>query len=319
MPAVFSAAAAATLLPLLLYASRGTFFTRAFWGGWLQALVMYGATGVGALPIAELPDFALLLFAAMVSVYLGVIAYAVVQGWHGRASSGEVLMATLASYGLAVLLLFVGRSHPFNLCHTTPPFAVLLTALILRCYHALPRLLQRSGFAYALLAGIVLLLLTKPQFRSYPSLLGSAFQSSPSPGVSLRTNPPDICGLPPVYEGSARLVQALCSTIRTLAPDGKGVAILDLTDTMLYSVAEACPWSRYTSLFRMGMTQQSLQDMRNELIARSPKYAVIRAPSAPRPAEWEFVWAPLYATVTNRYVLQQTLGPFEVWRDSQQP
>ena len=53
---LFYATAVLTLLPLLLYASRGTLFTRAFWRGWVEALVAYAGQGVGALPIAELPD-----------------------------------------------------------------------------------------------------------------------------------------------------------------------------------------------------------------------------------------------------------------------
>ena len=41
-----------------------------------------------------------------------------------------MLLATVAAYGLALLLLFVNRSHPFNLCHPMVPFAVVLTALV---------------------------------------------------------------------------------------------------------------------------------------------------------------------------------------------
>jgi hypothetical protein len=312
-PVVFGGAAAVTMLPLLLYASHGTLFTAAFGKGWVEALVLFGSSGVGALPIAELPDTPLTGFMIMIAVYLGVVAYVLLRGLHGTASRGEVLLATLAAYGLAILLLFVGRSHPFNLCHAAPPFAVLLTALLYRGHSALPGLLQSSALPYALVVGLVLLLLTKSQFRSYPSLLGSVLQSRPPDGVSLRTSPLDISGLPPAYEHFALEVQNICSTIRTLAPDGKGVAILDLNDTMLYSLANVRPWSRYASLYHMALTPSALEGIRDDLIARSPKYVVIRGQNAVRPPTWDFVWASLYEAVTNHYVLRQTVESYEIW------
>jgi len=120
-PLAFYSAALLALLLLLLYASRGTLFTGAFWRGWGEALVAYAGQGVGALPIAELPDAPLIFFAIMITGYLAAVVYAVVRALHGKASRGEVLLATLAAYGLALLLLFVNRSHPYNLCHAAIP------------------------------------------------------------------------------------------------------------------------------------------------------------------------------------------------------
>jgi hypothetical protein len=317
--AVFGGAVVATAFPLLLYASRGTLFTRAFAEGWVEALFLFGSSGVGALPVAALPDSSLAAFMIMTATYLAMIAFVGLRALHRKVSSGEVLLGTLAAYGLAVLLLFVGRSHPFNLCHAAPPFAVLVTALLLRCHRALPGALLDSALPGALAVGVVLLLLTKPQFRTYPSLLGSGSQGPPPTGLSLRTNPPDICGLPPNFEPFVSDVREICSAVQTLAPDGKGVAILDLNDTMLYSVADACPWSRYTSLFRIALTHQLVDHFRDELIACHSKYVLIRGASVRRPPNWEFIWAPLYETVTNRYVLHQNVGPYEVWRHSRQP
>jgi hypothetical protein len=55
------------------------------------------------------------------------------------------------------------------------------------------------------------------------------------------------------------------------------------------------------------------------LILRAPQYVVIRGQNAVRPPSWDFVWAPLYEAVTKHYVLQQRVGPYEVWRHAQQP
>ena len=312
-PLAFYSTATVTLLPLLLYASRGALFTRAFWRGWMEALVAYAGQGVGALPIAELPDAPMTVFLIMVTLYLAIIAYAVIRGWHQSAGPSIVLLASVAAYGLALLLLFVSRSHPYNLCHAMVPFAVVLTALIFQGYKVLERRVPHSSLPYALIGGLVLLLLAKAEFQRYPSFLGSIFADSPSGGVSLRSNPVDLSGLPPDYENFARDFQDISSAIQTLAPDGKSVAILDLNDTLLYSASNASPWSRYAPLFPMALTQQSLDSIRDDLIARSPKYMVARGQNAVRPPNWEFVWAPLYQAVTNRYVLHQTVGPYEVW------
>jgi hypothetical protein len=313
-PLAFYSAVAVTLLPLLLYASRGVLFTRAFWYGWVEALVRYPSLGLDFLPLAEVPDAPLVFFVIIVTLYLAVIAYAVVRGWYRKTDKGAVLLATLATYGMALLLLFVNRSHPFNLCHASVPFAVVLTALMFQGYKALERAVPRSSLPYALMGGLVLLLITKAQFLCCPSFLGSTFTQTPTGSVSLRSNPADISGLPPHNEDFAREFRDICSAIHRLAPDGRGVAILDLNDTVLYCVANARPWSRYAPLFPMALTQQSLDGIRDELIARSPKYVVIRGQNAVRPPKWEFVWAPLYQAVTNHYVLHQALGSYEIWQ-----
>jgi len=73
------------------------------------------------------------------------------------------------------------------------------------------------------------------------------------------------------------------------------------------------------ALFPMALTQQALDGIRNDLIARAPTYVVTRGQNATRPRDWEFVWAPLYEAVTNHYVLHQTVGPYEVWQHSRKP
>jgi hypothetical protein len=312
-PALFCGAVIVALLPLLLYASRGTLFSGAFLAGWVEALVRYGAQGLSALPIADLPDAPLIYFLIMFATYLGVIVYAGLKALHGSARQGEVLLAALAAYGLAVLLLFIGRSHPFNLCHATPPFAVLVTALMFHGYTAIPSRLRSPALPYALAVSLGLLLLTKPAFRQYPNLLASLFAERPTGGLSLRLDPPDVCGLPREWENFTSEVHSIGSTIQMLAPDGQGVAILDLNDTMLYSVAEACPWSRYPFVFQMALTKQFVTDTRDDLVRKLPRLVVIRGENATRPPYWDFVWRPLFVAVTNHYTLCQTVGPYEIY------
>ena len=304
------------MAPLFCYASRGALLTKAFWSGWVEALVKYASWGVGAMPAAELPDAPLLFFLIMVTVYVAVIGYAVIRGLHVSARMGEVLLATAAAYGLASLLLFVNRSHPYNLCHAAVPFAVVITALISQSFKALTFLPARSALPGILAAGLGVLLVTKAEFRRYPSVARSFF-TSPSPaGLSLVSSPEDVCGLPLEAGGFVREFNGITSAIGSIAPHGRDLAILDGKDTLLYWAANVCPWSRYGSLFYMALTKQSVEDMRNSLIERPPRWVVVRGQNAPRPPAWEFVWRPLYETVTNRYELRQTVGPYEIWQHS---
>ena len=55
----------------LFYASRGTLFTHAFRAGWIEALADYAGQGLGALPIAELPDAPFSMFILMVALVFG--------------------------------------------------------------------------------------------------------------------------------------------------------------------------------------------------------------------------------------------------------
>jgi hypothetical protein len=313
----FCSTMATTLLALLFGASRGTLFTGTFWQGWVEALVAYAGGGITALPIAELPDAPFIFFMIMVASYLALIVYAGARALHGNASRNVVLLAALAAYGMALLLLFVNRSHPFNLCHATVPFAVVLTALISQSHAALERRLPRSTLPYALLSGLVVLLLTKAEFLRYPSFFRSNSIAAPSGEVSLRLYPPDICGLPQTHEGFVREFQEVAAAIQALAPDGKGVAILDFDDTPLYNTANLCPWSRYASILYMALTQKSLDGIRNDLITKAPRHVVIRGQNGKRPTQFEFAWAPLYTTVTNRYNLSRTIGDYEIWHSKQ--
>ena len=58
----------------------------------------------------------------------------------------------------------------------------------------------------------------------------------------------------------------------------------------------------------MALTQQSLDGIRNDLVSAAPKVRGHPGTERRRPPNWEFVWAPLYQAVTNRYAFRQTVG-----------
>jgi hypothetical protein len=307
---------ALTLLLLLLYASRGGLFTGGFWRGWLEPLILYASWGLGALPIAELPEIPLIFFAIIALVYLAVIAFAIIRAVEWCATKGEVLLAAVAVYGLASLLVFVGRSHPFNVMHEMVPFAVVLTALIVQGWQRLVGPSQRSFFPAAVATGLLLLLLTKPEFRRYPGLLGWAFDDTPRTEISLILEPRDICGLPRTDASAVEDFHNLISMLRAIAPDGKGVAVLDFYDTPIYCAARATPWFRYPSVVRMALTKQYIEDRRNDLLDRPPKYVV--APLVPPPDQM-FFFGPLFEAVTNHFALHKAVGPYGIWHPPGSP
>ncbi len=299
-PLIFCGTAGVTALAMFLYASRGALFTGAFWSGWGEAFRMYAGQGIGALPVAEMPDSPFVLFICMITLYLGVIAHAVIRGWHRSLGDETILMASIAAYGMALLLLFVNRSHPYNLCHATIPVAVLLTGLLARGYSVLQQWRAYSLLPWVMVCGLAGLIFIKPEFQRYPSCLRSFFDGAPSARPTVENFPAEF------GEVSAR--------IRALAPDGQNVGIMDYNDTALYYLSNARPWSRYASLFHMILTQPSLEELQRQVVENPPRYVVIRGKDQPRPPRWEFVWAPLYGIVSQRYQLRETSGPYEIWQ-----
>jgi hypothetical protein len=159
----------------------------------------------------------------------------------------------------------------------------------------------------------MLLVLTKAEFLKYPSLARSLFAQSPPPGLLLRSNPDDISGLPDTLAESVEQFSKLTALLRTLAPDGRDVAIIDLHDTLIYCGANVEPWWRFTSIFQMALTKQSVFDLQRDLAEKPPKLVVIRSDKAERAQRYDFVWKPLHDYVKDHFDLRQTIGVFEVW------
>ena len=297
---VFYAAAAAALLPLLYYASRGTMFTAAFWRGWMEAFSAFAGQGMSAMPVAELPDSPFVVFTFMTTLYLGVIAYATIRAWHRSLDPTTALLATVAAYGMALLLLFVSRSHPFNLCHSTAPLAVILTALLSRGQRELRRIGAYSALPWAVAAGIAALILFKPEFRHYPCCARSFFDGSPSSNPTAGHYPEEL--------------ENLAAAVRSLKPGNQEVGMFDYHSTLLSYLSDTRPWSRYDSSFYMMLTWPRLENLEQELAEKPPPYAIIRGENYQRPAYWEFVRAPLYEIIKERYRLRQTVGSYEIWQ-----
>ena len=288
-------------------------FTKAFLQGWLQPLTLYGNWGVSALPMIGLGDAPVMFFMLIVMAYLSVIGYAVIKWLRSTASKGEIFLAVVAAYGLLLLLQFVNRSHPYNLCHIAVPFAIVVTALIYKCNQWLLPWLRQSSFPFIWTGGIILVLLTAPTFWAYPSLLASFFTTAPQGGLALLSSPTDVSGLPADKEGLINEFHCVVSEMQNVAHDGGEVAVLDVDGANLCHAANLNPWSRYGMLFDMCLTSNMVEDVKHDLIDRAPRWVVIKSQNSPRLQCWEFIWTPLYQIVKDRYELYQTIGSFEIW------
>ncbi|PWU14145.1 MAG: hypothetical protein C5B50_17895 [Verrucomicrobia bacterium] len=325
--------AALTLLPLLAYASRGALLTRAFWRGWTEPLFLFGSWGVSAMPIAELPDVPLLSFICIVAVFLSVVIWAATRALHCAVTDGEALLAVVAAYGLACLLLFVNRSHPFYMWRVLVPFAAVATALLFQAAKfartGASALLSGNPWPSPLLSfvliGVVVLLLTKPEFRRYPSLASALFRRVNEPGLSLMSEPVDVAGLPDERGGFVQEFREVASAVRAIAPGGRDVAILDAFDTPIYCAAHAEPWSRNTPLFDMALTKSFIEEIGQKLMESPPRYVVVlgqkRLAHRDLAADqaWDFIRSPLYWVVTNRFRLRHTVASYEIWEKSDWP
>lgn len=124
---------ALVLLAGLAVASRGTLWRRDFWAGWLEPLLSHSG-GMAMLPVAFVPTGTLLFFAVIILVYFGAMGLALLKLLRRESTPSDVLVGCLASYGLLVLILFVGRSHPFNIFHPSVPFSLLVTIMVARLH-----------------------------------------------------------------------------------------------------------------------------------------------------------------------------------------
>jgi tetratricopeptide (TPR) repeat protein len=63
----------------------------------------------------------------------------------------------------------------------------------------------------------------------------------------------------------------------------------------------------------MVVTEQTLDEVRHDLVSQPPNYVVIRGKDGTRQPFWDFIWNPVYQIVTNRYVPCQRAGSYEIW------
>jgi len=312
----FAAGAFLSLAPLLWIASRGTFLHAAFWNGWIEGLQLQGFSGLGLIPIADVSDPALLFFMCFLLVYLLTIGICAMHCMQGNRQPQEIFLACVSLYGLALLLLFVGRSHPFNLYHPAVPLAVVLTGWLFMGFRNLRGYLPKSSFSSGLTAVLLVMLLTSVDFAAYPSVAAHWAGRQPLAANNLLLSPPDLA-IPTERQTMIddAAFRATIQEMRRLRESGGDVVALDFSDTLLYYASGVRPGSRYTSLFYSIDTIPQLHQRGLELLAFHPRYIVMRSPQDNHDAQPNFddIRQHFHQLLERHYRRTKSIGDFEFW------
>ncbi|HUE17915.1 MAG TPA: hypothetical protein VMR25_27410, partial [Planctomycetaceae bacterium] len=180
----------ATLLGGLSWASRGTCFQPAFWPAYLESTLLYSG-GMGSLPmsqgIAHPREFALLMI--VLTTYTLALAIALFRSVTPKLEATDLVMALVAASGLGMLILFINRSHPYNVYHPIIPFCILAThygsrraALASGATSAAgatraPSWRRNEAVPIAIVGVLLVALACNGQVHNYPSLLATLLPS----------------------------------------------------------------------------------------------------------------------------------------------
>jgi len=232
-------------------ASRGSLGLE-FFQGILEALRSYPA-GIGCLPFFSLDKGYVIKFMIVAGTYLFVIAKFLVKlTAKEEPSRVEAFNGCLGAYGLALLLLFIQRSHPNNLSHGIVPFVILATEGGLSTVHWLSKWMLSPDRAVLVVSAVTLLvmaaiLVANPNLRAYPGWWQTRLASSESRPVSLGTVV-GVNGLSPDYAAQAAHFRSLTSRLAELRKSGKRVAIISDFDPIYCLAAGVPPVDRYSPL-----------------------------------------------------------------------
>jgi hypothetical protein len=307
------AAAAFVWLMGMMFASRGTILHRAFWSEYLEGLRVQAFSGLGLIPIADDSGYALAVFGGILMVYLFAIALSGARIWLKISSELDFFLATISAYGLGLLLLFVGRSHPFNLFHPMVPLALVVVLLLYNFRTSVFADVKWTSFPWVLLLSSLAMLLTKPEFAIYPSVLQSMLIHDQAAEGSLSLARDDLGGLSLTHRKEVPNTRLVVSAIDHLPAHDGDIAILDDRDTLLSYLSDRIPWSRYTSVFHSLLTWKLVAQTQRELLRHRPRYIVMRAAPPPKGA-FNDTWASFHQWVPRHYHLEKTVAGYEFWR-----
>jgi hypothetical protein len=288
--------------PILIIASRGTILRLAFWAGWTEPLRAYAA-GMSALPIAELKSGELILFGLVAATYLAYAGRLVAAVAFGDADRATMASGTLAVYGLASLLLFVNRSHPYNLYHVVLPCCALATC-------AFARLSRRPAFGHVALAITLFALGLSPSWRSYPSLLKWIAHRPATERV--RVSGADLEGAANIAAG--REYSELTAALRSLRKDGFSVGILDGADATYFLGSGCEPCDRYIPILAGVVWKSQLDGVRDRFLGRRFDFIAMRSGDAAKGRFGDEDLAEIARWIEPDYELDSRVGSFGIWR-----
>jgi len=345
---LFAASAASTFLLTAIIgfatATRGTMFHGKFWSQWLEAIIEYGS-GISDLPIERtMSDWCTyLILAAMLVVYL-LAVFQMLEGLLFRRLTAEGLITGIvALYGMASLLLFVGRSDPPYLRNVAVPFCVLVIWYAFRSYEFIvPRLTsfvlsQQQAAIQSMLAWTpwlvvaisLVALCASPGFLDYPGMLQTSLGNS---WTNYRTNqrlpediyPPDNylfasrrdASLPEKRRGEVQAFQEVTKAMKELSDRRHSVAMLDMKDTEYLVEADIRPYFRYSPVLQTLLTKEQVRGVESNLIENPPDYVFYPAESPPtlfgRTAD--DIYPDIRQVIREHFDWDRTVGGMDIYR-----
>jgi hypothetical protein len=230
-----------------------------------------------------------------------------------QVDSRDQMLGAMGVYGLGLLLLFVGRSHAYNLFHPMVPFAIVIVLLADRSVGFIS-----VSANWAMLVTTAMVMLAKPEFVGYPSLLRTAFSPIYHGVYPLNPRPLDL-SMDEDHKTQAAEIIAVVDGLRQL--HSTDIAILDDHDTLYYYLADLCPWSRYSSLFQCIFTRDQLGHARKDLLTHRPMYVLIRSKPPLVPKDWNMkdLWTTFHDVMPGAFDLQKTANGYEIWKRRPRP
>ena len=320
---VFAAGAAVSgvLVALLGFtiANQGALPDRAFWRGWGEALFAYGG-GLGHLPIAgELGQSAIVdvLLPAILVAYFLATGLALAACVRRSVSADQAMAATIAVYGMGALLLFIGRSHHYNLLHVAIPACLLATRAAQWGLHAVRRRrVLRLAVPDVLCLALVVLLLDETITTGYPNALdvalGVAQLKAEEPAWRRRSG--DV--VQPIFPRKTAPFRAASEAIRQASAGGRhSVAVIGIADSTYLLEADVAPWFRYSPVLANLVFLDQVQSLEQQIATTPPEWIFLSSePEATlHDTTTADVLAPITAFVRQRYAARGRAGPFDVY------
>ena len=313
---------AAALLLGLEIASRGQAPTTSFLSGWLEVFRVY-PSGIGMLPINMSAD-GLLLSYVVIGVYLAVLCRCVHRWRAGQIERGVAIFACLAIYGLCYLCQFIGRSHPYNLFHSSIPFVILVVAGIHYCVSRILGSVQersmrlsvlRLGTPILLSACVLLHITTLHGFQDYPNVFHPKWERAHVGAIG-----PEFAGtgvlVPVAMSGAAENFRAVTSDARRLSQSGGSVLFLVNNDPIYFMASGSGSRYRYSPLFHCLLSKSAQTTFERKFVRDRIDFVFV--PTI-QPTDWIGAQAwdvrqSLLRIVTANYRRDHLCGTFTVWR-----
>jgi hypothetical protein len=336
---VLTASALAGFLVVLLgglaIASRGTLLTRKFWTGWLEGVISYGG-GISDLPIAATMTTwgNYVLLTLLLGFYLGTLAASFIKWLTRRMSAEDVVLALVAAYGMATLLLFIGRSDPVYMNNVSVPACILATSVVARLYQNVVRYVQTHDappqpavdmslrmFPAAAAFAVLTALCANPAFQQYPGRYQSYMLGVPPEVLTDNRNylfeSRHDALLPKEADGFITQFRAVTSLLKKLTADGHTkVAMIDLRETSYLVEADIAPRYRYCPLIASLLTKELLNGLIQEILANPPDYIVCphESPRTLFNTTADDIYLPVLSAIRQRYSLEQQVYGMDLWK-----